>query len=101
MASILKEYISKRLGVLDLQNELQRLIAAYNKHTGRYLFVYAADINKARARGIDVSLVQDDFYTIQDILPRIGPKENRFLRGNPRRQWRGSRGNREVFEKEI
>ena len=67
MASILKEYISKKLGVLDLQNELQRLIAAYNKHTSRYMFVYAADINKAR-RGIDVGLVQDDFYTIQDIL---------------------------------
>jgi hypothetical protein len=57
MASILKEYISKKWGVLDLQNELQKLITAYNNHTGRYLFVYAADINKARTRGVDVSLV--------------------------------------------
>jgi ClpP class serine protease len=68
MGSILNEYISKRPGLLDLQNELQRLIKLYNKHTGRYMFVYAADINKARNRGIDVSLVQDDFYNIQDIL---------------------------------
>lgn len=68
MGSILHEYISKKPGLLDLQNELQRLICLYNKHTGRYLFVYAADINKGRNKGIDVSLVQDDFYNIQDIL---------------------------------
>lgn len=68
MASILNEYISKRLGLIDLQNELQRLIKAYNTHTGRYMFVYAADINKGRTRGIDVSMVQDDFYNIQDML---------------------------------
>jgi hypothetical protein len=83
MASILKDYISKRLGVLDLQNELQRLIAAYNKHTGRYMFVYAADINKARARGVDVSLVQDDFYTIQDILRESDKKKIDFYVETP------------------
>lgn len=32
------------------------------------MFLYAADINKAKTRGIDVSLVQEDFYNIQDIL---------------------------------
>ena len=68
MASILNEYISKHLGVLDLQNELQRLIAAYNKLSGRFLFIYSVDINKGKNRGIDVSLVQEDFYNIQDIL---------------------------------
>ncbi|MCK6600341.1 MAG: ATP-dependent Clp protease proteolytic subunit [Bacteroidetes bacterium] len=68
MASILNEYISKRFGLLDLQNELHRLLKLYNKHTSRYMFVYAADINKARNGSIDVSLVQDDFYNIQDIL---------------------------------
>lgn len=67
MAGILEEYINKRLGVLDLRNELKRLIGLYNKQTGRYLFVYAADFNKGR-HGIDVSLMQDDFYTIQDML---------------------------------
>jgi hypothetical protein len=67
MASILNDYVSKGLGLIDLQNELQRLINEYNKHTGRYLFVYASDITKGR-RGVDVSLVQDDFYNIQDIL---------------------------------
>lgn len=68
MARILNEYLSKKLGLIDLQNELQRLIKAYNNLTNRYLFVYAADITKARTRGVDVSLVQDDFYNIQDIL---------------------------------
>lgn len=71
MASILNDYVSRRLGLIDLQNELQRLIKEYNKHTGRYLFVYASDITKGR-RGVDVSLVQDDFYNIQDILRETG-----------------------------
>jgi hypothetical protein len=67
MASILNDYISRRLGILELQAELQRLIGLYNNFTGRYLFIYAADFNKGR-QGIDVSLMQDDFYAIQDIL---------------------------------
>jgi hypothetical protein len=67
MASILKEYRDRKLGILELKNELKNLIGQYNKLTGRYLFVYAADINKQK-RGIDVSLEQDDFYIIQDIL---------------------------------
>lgn len=68
MASILNEYISKHLGILELQNELQRLIASYNKLSGRFLFIYSVDINKGKNRGINVSLVQEDFYNIQDIL---------------------------------
>lgn len=67
MASILSEYISKRWGVLEFKVELKNLISKYNALTGRNLFVYAADFNKGR-RGIEVSLMQDDFYTIQDIL---------------------------------
>lgn len=66
--AILDDYLKRRLGTLELQDELQKLITEYNNETGRYLFVYAADINKARTRGIDVSLVQEDFYNIQDIL---------------------------------
>ncbi len=71
MASILNEYISKGMGLIDLQEELQRLISEYNTKTGRYLFVYASDLTKGRTRGIDVSLVQDDFYNIQDILREV------------------------------
>lgn len=68
MASILNEYLNRRMSIIDLQNELQKLIKDYNKYTGRYLFVYSSDINKGRTRGIDVSLIQDDFYNVQDIL---------------------------------
>lgn len=67
MASILEDYINKGLGSIDLKNELKRLIGLYNNHTGRSLFIYASDFNKQKM-GIDVSLMQDDFYTIQDVL---------------------------------
>lgn len=83
MASIFNEYISKRLGLIDLQNELQRLIKSYNSHTGRYMFVYAADINKGRTRGVDVSMVQDDFYNIQDMLRESTEKKIDFYIETP------------------
>jgi hypothetical protein len=83
MASILNEYITKRLGLIDLQNELQRLIKLYNKHTGRYMFIYASDINKARNGSIDVSMVQDDFYNIQDILRESTQKKIDFYIETP------------------
>ncbi|MBQ9163754.1 MAG: hypothetical protein IJ163_03150 [Bacteroidaceae bacterium] len=67
MASIIGEYIAKRMSVLDLKRELSHLRSEYNKLTGRHLFIYAADFNKGK-QGIDVSLMQDDFYIIQDIL---------------------------------
>lgn len=83
MASILNEYLSKRFGLIDLQDELQRLIKLYNKHTGRYMFIYAADINKARNGGVDVSMVQDDFYNIQDILRESTQKKIDFYIETP------------------
>ena len=73
MSSIFSEYINKRYSIIDLKQELSRLRNEYNKHTGRNLFIYASDFNKGR-QGIDVSLVQDDFYIIQDIL-RESPKK--------------------------
>jgi len=82
MASILNDYLNKRMGILDLQNELQRLIKDYNKKTGRYLFIYASDINKG-SRGINVSMVQDDFYNIQDILRETKHKKIDFYIETP------------------
>lgn len=83
MASIFNEYLSKRFGFIELQNELQRLIKEYNKYTGRYMFVYASDINKGRSRDIDVSMVQDDFYNIQDILRESAHKKIDFYIETP------------------
>lgn len=67
MASIISEYISRRMSILELKTELKDLRVKYASYTGRDLFVYASDFNKAKM-GIDVSLMQDDFYIIQDIL---------------------------------
>ena len=74
MASIISEYISRNMSILDLKKELSFLRSEYNRITGRNLFIYAADFNKAR-QGIDVSLMQDDFYTIQDILQESTQKQ--------------------------
>lgn len=83
MGSILNDYLNRRLSLIDLQNELQRLIKEYNKYTGRYLFVYSSDINKGATRGIDVSLIQDDFYNIQDILRESKEKKIDFYIETP------------------
>ncbi len=83
MGSIFNEYLSKRLSFIDLQNELQRLIKQYNKYTDRYMFVYASDINKGRSRDIDVNMVQDDFYNIQDILRESKHKKIDFYIETP------------------
>jgi hypothetical protein len=81
--AILDEYLKRKLGILELQDELQRLIGDYNIETGRYLIVYATDINKARTGGIDISLVQEDFYNIQDILRECDKKTVDFYIETP------------------
>jgi len=47
------------------------------------MFVYASDINKGRSRDIDVSMVQDDFYNIQDILRESAHKKIDFYIETP------------------
>jgi len=68
MAGILNEYLNKKLSFTGLQQELERLVKAYNSYTGRYLLIYASDFNKAKQGVPDISMDQDDFYNIQDIL---------------------------------
>lgn len=83
MASILDEYLKRRLSIVDLKDELKRLIKEYNKHTGKYLFIYASDLNKGRVPDIDISLIMDDFYNIQDILRESKVKELDFYIETP------------------
>ena len=83
MAGILNEYLNKRWSILDLQNELQRLIKDYNSYTGRYLFIYAVDISKAKMGVNDIDLQQDDFYNIQDILRECSASEIDFYIETP------------------
>lgn len=80
--SIMNEYLSKRWSVLEYKKELQRLMREYNEKTGRNLFIYAADTMKG-IRGIDVSLGQDDFYTIQDMVRGTGKKSIDFYIETP------------------
>ena len=75
MAGILNEYISRKLSFKGLMDELDRLILAYNRHTGRYLFIYTADFNKAKQGIPDISMDQDDFYNIQDTLRESSEKK--------------------------
>lgn len=68
MASILNNYISKHYSVIDLHEELKRLMKEYKKITDRDLFIYASDFVKGGNPNINISLCQDDFYIFQDML---------------------------------
>ena len=83
MAGILNEYLDKKWSILDFQQELERLIKAYNDYTKRYLFIYAVDISKARMGINDIDLQQDDFYNIQDILRECQSSEIDFYIETP------------------
>ncbi|MFW5770906.1 MAG: hypothetical protein ACOCX9_05675 [Spirochaetota bacterium] len=66
--SLINEYITKirkGWGPLQLEDELQKLIAVYNKYLKTYLIVYSAAMQKNIP---ELSLNQDDFYTIVDLL---------------------------------
>jgi hypothetical protein len=76
--SVINEYISKRFGGAELVKELLSLIAEYNKLRGTYLLVYAAATEKPIPR---VPLLQEDFYTICDLLSaqKHNPKVDVYL----------------------
>ncbi len=63
--SLMKEYINKKLGVTELENELLKLISEYNKLRNSYLFVFSAAAGKRLPL---VPIGQDDFYMFHDLL---------------------------------
>ena len=65
--SLITEYVQRNLSGPELEQELLRLIAAYNQKQGTYLFVYASAFIKPIR---DVGLIQDDYYTVFDMLSR-------------------------------
>src|SRR5690606_1253512 len=71
MKSFLEEYIERRLSITDLHTELHKLIEEYETQTGRLLFVYSADLDKGSTKNANISLTQDDFYIIQDMLRNL------------------------------
>lgn len=68
---LMSEYIKKRLGASELEEELISLIKEYNEHNkekNTYLFVYASAIGKPVP---DIALSMDDYYTIYDMLKEV------------------------------
>lgn len=63
--SLMREYIDRRLSGPELESELLKLIALYNRLRNTYLFVYAAAIGKAVPF---LPLEQADFYVFRDLL---------------------------------
>lgn len=66
--SLINEYIGKLnsgWSSLDLESELQRLIIEYNSKKNTYLLVFSSAISKQIPQ---VSLGQDDYFTISDLL---------------------------------
>ena len=66
--SILNDYLNRRLSVIELHQELTKLLEEYKKITGRHLYIYASDIVKGSNPSVNISLNQEDFYIIQDML---------------------------------
>jgi hypothetical protein len=62
---LMNEYISKRWKVKQFEDELIRLIKAYNKIRDSYLFVYVSAFEKPIPERI---LLHEDYYTIHDLL---------------------------------
>ena len=83
MKSTLEEYIERKLSITDLHKELHKLIEEYETLTGRFLFVYSADIDKGASKDANISLTQDDFYIIQDMLKHYTCKKIDFYIESP------------------
>ena len=77
---VLGEYMSKKMGVDALNNELRRLITAYNKIRNTYLIIYAGAIWKPIP---DLPLCMDDYYIIFDILKDIDTQKLDFYIETP------------------
>ena len=71
--SLMNEYIKKRWGSQELQNELQALIKKYNETKGTYLVVHASSMGKPLPSML-ISLNMDDYYIISDILRDVDSK---------------------------
>ena len=63
---LMNEYIGRGLSANDLEDELLKLIAQYNKATKRYLMIYSSALSKPIP---GTSLSMDDYYITADLLP--------------------------------
>ena len=77
---IMSEYIKRRMSVIDLQKELNKLIKKYNELQGTYLIIYAGAIGKPVP---DIPLNIVDYYYIIDILKNVNSKKLDFYIETP------------------
>ncbi|MBN1183714.1 MAG: ATP-dependent Clp protease proteolytic subunit [Bacteroidales bacterium] len=72
MPSLINEYISKRWGAIDFENELRRLVQSYNNEKDTYLFIYSVDMEKAGPpKNADVSLTMADYQMFYEMLRNV------------------------------
>lgn len=71
---LINEYIDRKLSSVELEAELIRLVAEYNKHRNSYLLIYSAAVDTPIP---SVQLEQNDFYLIHDLLS--GVKDHKKL----------------------
>ena len=62
---LFNEYIERKLGPLDLEKELKRLINEYNKLRSTYLLIYYSAIEKPIP---ETQLMMSDYYVIHDFI---------------------------------
>ncbi len=78
--SLLGEYINKKMGPMELENELLQLINLYNSKTNSFLFVYAASFTKNIP---DIPINMDDYFIISDILKSTNSEKLDFYVESP------------------
>ena len=78
--SLITEYISRKLDISGLEQELITLIKKYNQKTGRYLFLYCGAISKNVPA---VTLNMDDYYIIYDMLNKASAEKLDFYIETP------------------
>lgn len=62
---LFNEYINKKMGPLELEKELSRLIGVYNKHRETYLIIYYSTLEKPIPES---QMLMSDYYVIHDFL---------------------------------
>lgn len=77
---LMGEYINRKAGAIDLEQELLSLIGSYNRIRDTYLFVYAGAIGKQVP---DIPISMDDYYIIFDILRGANSKKLDFYVETP------------------
>ena len=80
--SLLNEYINKRMSAADLENELVRLIKAYNQSKETYLVIYATDMEKIQ-HGQSLSLIMGDYHILHEMLRNVDGEKLDFYIETP------------------